>query len=48
MCRPYTGPTKGGYRARPRRTKNSADVQYQQRQVAVLKDIGDKSCMAGH
>jgi hypothetical protein len=27
---------------------NSADVQYQQQQVAILKDIGDKSCLAGH
>jgi hypothetical protein len=32
----------------PYDANNSADVQYQQQQVAILKDIGDKSCMAGH
>ena len=32
----------------PYDANNSADVEYQQQQVAILKDIGDKSCMAGH
>lgn len=27
---------------------NQSDVQYEQQQLAILKDIGDTSCLAGH